>query len=308
MYKVMKNWIPTMTWCPVTTGPQARAAVRDLPPGGVLMLENLRRDSREEKNDPEFAKELAMLADVFVEDSFDTCHREHASIVGVPALLPSYAGLAVETEVAHLLRARTPKHPALAVIGGAKFSTKEPVLKRLLDVYDHVFIGGALANDFLKAKGYEVGASLTSDAGQETIKELLKNPKLVTPVDVVVAKRGEKREHAREAKLDDVHSDEIILDAGPHTASALVDLANKAKTIVWNGPFGRYEDGFMDATEAFARALATSKAHSVIGGGDTIGALDELHFTNDRAFLSTGGGAMLDFLAYGTLPGLEVLT
>ncbi len=173
MYEAMKKWIPDMRWCPVSIGKEAREAVRSLSPGGIVMLENLRRHTGEEKNDAEFAKELAALGDVFVQDSFDVCHREHASVVGVPSLLPSYAGLTVEAEVKALSGALTPKKPSLAVIAGAKFATKEPVLKTLLKAYDHVFVGGALANDFLKEKGYPVGVSLVSDAGQEGIRTLL---------------------------------------------------------------------------------------------------------------------------------------
>ncbi|HYD93048.1 MAG TPA: phosphoglycerate kinase [Candidatus Paceibacterota bacterium] len=308
MYEAMREWIPNLVWCPVSVGAQARAAIRELPPGGVLMLENLRRNRGEEANDPEFAKELAMLADVFVQDSFDVCHREHASVVGVPALLPSYAGLTLEAEIAHLSQALSPKDPSLAIIGGAKFSTKEPVLRRLLELYDHVFVGGALANDFLKARGYAVGASLTSHDQNPAIKELLRSPKLLTPVDVVVAKRGEKRDQAREAKPDGIQTDEMVLDVGPHTTEALVDLIMKAKTVLWNGPLGKYEDGFTDATRTLSRALTASNARSVIGGGDTVAALSDFGFAGERAFLSTGGGAMLDYLSYGTLPGLEVLS
>lgn len=307
MYEAMKEWVRDLAWCPVSTGAEARAAVRDLPPGGVVMLENLRRNAGEEKNDPEFAKELAMLADVFVQDSFDVCHREHASVVGVPDLLPSYAGFAVEAEVTQLAQALAPKNPSVAIIGGAKFSTKEPVLKRLLELYDHVFVGGALANDFLKTKGYDVGASLVSNAGQEAIQTLLRNKKLLIPVDALVAKKGETRAEAREATLTDIHADELVLDAGPHTSAALKDLVAKAKTVLWNGPLGRYEDGFMDSTTALAHALTESKAHAVIGGGDTVAALGAMGFADERAFLSTGGGAMLDYLAYGSLPGLRAL-
>ncbi len=308
MYEAMKQWLPTLQFCPVAVGSEARAKVRALGPGEVLMLENLRRHAGEEKNDPEFAKELASLADVFVQDSFDVCHREHASVVGVPALLRSYAGLTVEAEVKALSKARKPKRPALAVIGGAKFSTKEPVLTALLKSYDHVFVGGALANDFLKAKGYAVGASLVSSEGTEAIRKLLANKRLVLQVDSVVAKKGAGRSGARAASLTDVQSDEMVLDIGPHTGAALTDLVNKAKTVLWNGPLGLYEEGFTDGTYTLARAIAHAKTHSILGGGDTIAAVDELSLTSGFSFISTGGGAMLEYLAYGTLPGLKVLT
>jgi len=280
--------IRNVSFCQETIGPRARAAIRDLAPGHILVLENLRRNTGEQKNDPVFARELAALADVFVEDSFDTCHRVHASIVGVPKLLPSYAGLLLEEEIDELSRALMPQHPALAVIGGAKFSTKEAVLATLLEKYDHVFVGGALANDFLKASGQRVGKSLVSQADQNTIKKILANPKLVVPIDSVIV-------------------NEMILDSGPGTITLLADLAQKAKTILWNGPLGNYENGFVAATDAFAHAVANSSAHSIVGGGDTIASIENLGLLSQFSFVSTGGGAMLDFLARGTLPGIEAL-
>ncbi|MGB4076867.1 MAG: phosphoglycerate kinase [Minisyncoccia bacterium] len=307
MYEALKPFVPGIRFCGVSVGEEAREAARDLPPGGILMLENLRRNPGEEKNDPEFTKELASLADVFVQDSFDTCHREHASIVGVPTLLPSYAGLTLLREVAELTKALKPARPALAVIGGAKFSTKEPVLQALLRSYDHVFVGGALANDFLMAKGFSVGASLVSSEGQQEIRELLKNPRLITPVDVVVAAPHEKRAAGRTCSANAVQDGEMILDAGAHTAAALVELVNSAKTVLWNGPLGLFEDGFADATRVLARAIVGSNAYSILGGGDTIAAVEDLGILGDFSFVSTGGGAMLDFLAYGTLPGIKVL-
>lgn len=307
MYDMLAARIPGIVWCQTAVGEEARAAARALPAGGVLMLENVRLHAGEEKNDPEFARELATLADVFVQDSFDTCHREHASIVGVPSLLPAYAGISLLAEVEELTKALRPAHPALAVIGGAKFATKEPVLSALLSSYDQVFVGGALANDFLLAKGYPVGVSFVSLEGQDRIKELLKNPRLVVPVDVIVAKKGEKRESGRASALSDVKSDEMILDIGPHSAAALVELVNKAKTVLWNGPLGLYEDGFADGTRVLARAIAGSGAYSIMGGGDTIDVADELGLMERFSFVSTGGGAMLDFLAHGTLPGIRAL-
>jgi len=307
MYKAMREWVPNLSFCPVSTGPQARQAVRDLMPGHVLMLENLRRNVGEEKNDPELAKELSMLADVFVQDSFDTCHRKHASIVGVPELLPSYAGFTVEAEVYELSKALKPKHPAVAIIGGAKFSTKEPVLKVLLKTYDRVFVGGALANDFLKAKGFSVGASLVSDEGQTGIRELLKNKRLVTPSDVIVAPPNTDRKEGHVVSVSDIPENEAVLDAGPQTAEELVQLVTKSKMVLWNGPLGLFEHGFVDSTRTLIRAVAASKTHSIIGGGDTVEAIEELGVRAEFSFISTGGGAMLDYLAYGTLPGLQAL-
>ncbi|TSC70818.1 MAG: Phosphoglycerate kinase [Parcubacteria group bacterium Gr01-1014_49] len=296
-----------------TIGERAREAVRNLSPRDILVLENLRRNKGERMNDRAFAKELAALADVFVEDSFDTCHRSHASIVGIPELLPSYAGLLLEEEMMELSQALTPKHPALAVIGGAKFSTKEAVLTTLLNTYDQVFVGGALGNDFLKASGQEVGKSLVSDSDSTHMESMLSNRKLVLPVDSLVIPASavgslNARAQARIARLGQVQNNEVILDHGPGTSALLKRLVGGAKTVLWNGPLGNYENGFIDATDALARAIAASEARSVIGGGDTVAAIENLGLLPRFSFVSTGGGAMLDFLAKGSLPGIDALT
>jgi phosphoglycerate kinase len=307
VYEAMKEFVPNITFCPVTIGEQARAAIRELPAGGVLMLENVRRDRGEVMNDVAFAKELASLADVFVEDSFDVCHRAHASVVGVPKFLPSYAGLQVEEEVAQLSKALTPVHPALAIIGGAKFSTKEPVIAKLLESYDRVFVGGALGNDFTKAMGYGVGVSLISDSDPKVIKNLLANRKLAVRIDAVAGALNSKVSDSHAARLDEIKPDEAILDEGPKTVEMLEKLVSDAKTILWNGPLGNYENGYVEATKQVVIAVANSNAYSVIGGGDTEAAIEDLNVTEHFSFISTGGGAMLDFLAKGTLPGLEAL-
>ncbi len=287
--KALGKLVPRVSFFGETIGPRARQAVRDLPPSHILVLENLRRDRGEKMNDPAFARELAALADVFVQDSFDTCHRSHASIVGVPKLLPSYAGLQLEEEVRELGTARVPKSPSLAVIGGAKFETKEAVLTALLRSYDKVFVGGALADDFLKAEGKDVGKSLVSSvADPSAIQKLLKNPRLVLPVDSIT-------------------NEGAIVDQGAGTDALLAELAAQAKTILWNGPLGKYEDGYSEGTDAFARAAAISRAHSVLGGGDTVAAVEKLGLLPKFSFVSTGGGAMIDFLTHGTLPGIEAL-
>lgn len=307
VYEAMKEFIPNIRFCESATGPVARQAVRDTVPGDVLMLENLRRDKGERENDPAFAAELAMLADIFVQDSFDVCHRAHASVIGVPELLPSYAGFQVEKEVMELTKALNPKRPSLAIMGGAKFSTKEPVLATLLASYDHVFVGGALANDFMQAKGEPVGASLVSGADHAALKKILENPKLKLPVDYVVAPRGSKREDGHLSGVTVVAPNEAILDDGPKTVELLSELIGKAKTVLWNGPLGNYEKGFTDATEALVRIIAQSNAHSIVGGGDTIAAIEKLGLDGRISFVSTGGGAMLDFLADGSLPGIDAL-
>ena len=309
VYRALKEMLPDVAFCPVSTGAAAREAVRALSPGGVLVLENLRRHKGEVMNDMAFARELAELADVFVEDAFDTCHREHASIVSLPKLLPGYAGLQLLEEITQLSKALTPKSPSLAVIGGAKFATKEPVIRKLLSLYTHVFVGGALASDFLKAAGHGVGKSLTSGTDTAVIKGLLSNTRLALPVDSLVCKFGgvQKPEAARVASLDGVKDDEVMLDHGPKTIEEITRLVTKAKTILWNGPLGEYELGFVEATDALARAVATSGVESYIGGGDTEAAIDSLRLNKKFTFISTGGGAMLAFIAKGALPGITVL-
>lgn len=306
--EAMREFIPTLKFSRHTVGAEARAAVRDMVPGEVLMLENLRRYKGEKDNDAEFAADLAELADVFVQDSFDVCHRKHASVVGVPELLPAYAGLLVETEVKELTKALSPKKPSLAVIGGAKFSTKEPVIKKLLERYDRVFVGGALSNDFLRAKGYPMEASLVSKEDHDTIKELLKHPRLVIPSDEIYAVPGAPPSESRAGMLDGRAPFEAVLDHGPRTMAMLESMVKGAKTVLWNGPLGNYEKGYVAGTEQLAKAIALSGAHSVIGGGDTIAAVEKLGLSARFSFISTGGGAMLDFMATGTLPGLEALS
>lgn len=307
VHEALKEFIPGITFCDSAVGTAARSAVRDMVPGDVLLLENLRRHAGEKTNDPAFAAELASLADVFVQDSFDACHRSHASIVGVPELLPSYAGFQVEREVLELSKALRPKHPALAIIGGAKFSTKEPVLVALLKQYDHVFVGGALANDFMQALGKPVGSSLVSGADHAAIDTMLGNKKLRLPIDYVVAPMGSERSEGHLSGVTVVSAHEAILDNGPKTVALLGELIKKAKTILWNGPLGNYEKGFTEATEALAVLIAQSKAHSIVGGGDTIAAIEKLGLDEHISFISTGGGAMLDFLSSGSLPGIEAL-
>lgn len=307
MYDAMAKWIPGLRFCDVSVGAKAREAVRQMSPGDVLMLENLRRNKGEEANDRDFALALAELADVFVEDSFDVCHRRHASVVGVPELLPAYAGLLVEEEVRELSKALKPKRPALAIVGGAKFSTKQPVLEKLLSIYDRVYVGGALANDFIRALGRPVGTSLVSGGDTAVIADLLKNPKLLLPQDYVVAPHGSDVSKGRVANTDDVRPEEAVLDSGPKTIAMLDTYVRNAKTILWNGPLGNYENGFVHGTEGLARVIARTHAHSIVGGGDTVAAIEKLRLDDEFSFISTGGGAMLDFLAKGTLPGLEAL-
>ncbi len=307
VFEELQKYLRGVVWCPVHKGAEAKKMIDELLPGQVIVLDNLRRDKREQENDSEFAQELASLADIFVQDSFDVCHRKHASVVGVPKILPSYAGLLVVEELKELTKALKPKRPSLAIIGGAKFSTKEPVLKKLLKVYDRVFVGGALANDFIKAMGYPVGVSLTSNADMGSVKKLLSDKKLALPLDAIVAGTGQNRTLGRVTDLRGVQENESILDSGPETSKYLEQLITKSKTVLWNGPLGNYEDGFVDGSEALAQTIAQSKTVSVLGGGDTVALVEKANLGNSFTFVSTGGGAMLDFIANGTLPGIEAL-
>lgn len=283
-------------------GSETKECISNMKNGQVVLLENLRRDPREKANDEDFAKELASLADVYVNDAFSASHREHASIVGVPRYLPSFVGLNFVHECEELNKATKPETPALFMLGGAKFDTKLPLVERFLSVYDHVFVGGALAHDFFKAKGYEIGKSIVSTIDiSDSI--LLHHPKILLPVDVIVA----DEEGSRVTTPDDVEEGEMILDAGPKTIALLESYIENAKMILWNGPLGNYEVDFEEGTEAVARAVAASAAYSVVGGGDTIAAIESLDLQDKFGFLSTAGGAMLVFLEKGTLPGIEAL-
>jgi phosphoglycerate kinase len=269
----------------------------------VELLENLRFDPREEAGDESFAKELALHGDIYVNDAFSASHRAHASITGVPKLLPSYVGLELESEIQHLTAALTPPAGSLAVIGGAKFETKQPLIEKLLQKYSQLLLGGALGSDVIRARGWPVGASLISKipvpeniAGDEHL--LVANDAVVKDVDA---------DAERTALVVDIQSSESIVDIGPATAKQWADTVRKAPFVLWNGPMGIYEDGFTNGTDALAEALSTSAGKAVIGGGDTATALQKFTFDVERVFVSTGGGAMLEFLVDGTLPGIEAL-
>ena len=281
----------------------AFAEIARLQSGGCILLENVRFFEGEKANDPKFAKELASLADIYVNDAFSVSHREHASVVGVPKLLPSYAGFQLEKEVLNLSRAFDPARPFLFILGGAKFETKLPLLEKFMLIADSVFVGGALANDFFKAKGYETGASLLSK-GDVDLSIYLKNEKLSLPSDVVLQDRSVK-------SPDALAKEDKIFDSGPATVAALSNAIAGSKFVLWNGPLGMYEGGYTDATLALAKLIAeaTSKhgVESIVGGGDTLAAISTLGNEDQFTFISTGGGAMLDFLAQGTLPGIEAL-
>ena len=269
--------------------------------GTFVLLENLRSFSGETKNDPAFVKELASLADVFVNESFAASHREHASIVGVPTFLPSYAGFVFMDEVENLSKAFTPPRPALVILGGAKFETKTPLIEKFLGIADNLYICGALANDVYKARGYETGVSLVS-AGNIS-REILENPKVHVPSDVIARTSSGSIEKG----VDAVAKSEKIVDAGSDALADIRALIGKSEFVLWNGPLGEYEAGFDAGTVALAQMLAECDAETIIGGGDSLAVVGKLGLLERFSFVSTGGGAMLEFLAKGTLPGIAAL-
>lgn len=270
--------------------------------GDVALFENLRKELGEKTNSPSFARGLSRFGDIYVNDAFSVSHRVHASVVGITKYLPSYAGLQLVDEINNLSKAFSPKHPFLFILGGAKFETKIPLIKKFLRDADHVFIGGAIANDFFKGKGYEVGQSLVSD-GMVQVKSFFKNKNLVIPTDVIVSKGST----SRDIKPSEVVHDECIVDIGKDSVNVLKDLIEKASFVLWNGPLGKYEGGFGSATENVLKILSKSKALSIVGGGDTVALITKLKLKDKIGFVSTGGGATLDFLAKGTLPGIKAL-
>ncbi|MFA6554390.1 MAG: phosphoglycerate kinase [Candidatus Paceibacterota bacterium] len=270
--------------------------------GGCVLLENLRYFDGEKANDTKFSKELASLADIYVNDAFSVSHRAHASVVGVTKYLSSYAGLQLEKEIGNLSKVFNPAHPFLFILGGAKFETKLPLLEKFMDIADFVFVGGALATDIFKEKGYEIGKSLVSK-GDFDLLRFANNPKLLLPLDLSNQNREIK-------PVNGLNKEDQSMDSGPETLELLKQKVSGAKFILWNGPLGVYEKGFKDNTLKLAKMIAEATSNgteTIVGGGDTLAAIAENGDQGKFTFVSTGGGAMLEFLAKGTLPGIEVL-
>jgi phosphoglycerate kinase len=295
-------------------GPTARAAVDALGSGQVVLLENVRFHPEEEANDPAFARRLAELGDVFVNDAFGAAHRAHASTEGVAHVLPAVAGLLMDKEVTVLGRLlESPDRPFVAVIGGAKVSSKLEVLRNLARKVDELLIGGGMANTFLKALDYEVGKSLLEPELVRTADELLDHARhggarVVVPEDVVVTTSLHDGGHVRTARVDQVRPDEIIVDIGPDTIRAYRGTLARARTILWNGPMGVFEQPrFAAGTLAIARALADSTGTTVVGGGESVQAVEQAGVADRITHVSTGGGASLEFLEGKELPGVAAL-
>ncbi len=295
-------------------GPEVTALAAKLKEGDVLLLENLRFHSEEEKNDPAFARSLASLADVYVSDAFGTTHRAHASTVGVTHYLPSVAGFLLQKEIEALGKAlNSPKRPLAAIIGGAKVSDKVAVLNNIVDKVDTLLIGGGMASTFLKAKGYQVGRSLLEDDKLEVCRDIMKRAEarhicLLLPCDVVVAPGLDAGKSAQTVAVDRVPADLKIVDIGPKTVDSFAEELKKAMTVIWNGPMGVFEvPEFSGGTKGLVKILAGLKATTVIGGGSTAEAVQEMGMEGKMSHVSTGGGASLEFMEGKTLPGVAAL-
>ena len=292
-------------------GEKAISAVDRLQSGQLLLLENVRYHKEDEANDAAFARRLASLGDVFVNDAFAASHRAHASVVGVAAYLPAYAGELMQAELAALHRALDdPKRPLVAVVGGAKVSTKVGVLRNLLTKVDALLIGGAMANTFFKAHGWPTGTGLVEDTALDEARAVEKEAggKLVLPVDVVTARKMREGEALRVMDADKVEDDWAAYDIGPRSVALFRDRLRGAGTVIWNGPVGVAEiPDFADGTTAVGEAIASSGAYTLVGGGDTVAAIEALGIAARYSHVSTGGGATLEYLEGKELPGIAIL-
>ena len=296
---------------PDTVGPEVDALAKELKPGEVLMLENTRFHKGEEKNDLELAKQMASLADVFVNDAFGSAHRAHSSTEGVAQFLPAVSGFLMEQELEYLGRAvGNPEHPYVAILGGAKISDKIAVVESLLSKADQLIIGGGMANTFLAAQGLSMQDSLVEEGSVETAKSILEKAgdKLRLPVDAVIADKFDAEANSQVVDVDKIPAGWRMMDIGPESIEAFKAALSDAKLIVWNGPMGVFEMApFGEGTFAIAKILAESNATTVIGGGDSASAVKKAGLTKQMTHVSTGGGASLEFLEGKELPGVAAL-
>ena len=297
-----------------TIGPDVEEAVKEMESGDVLLLENVRFNPGETKNDPEFAGALAALAEIYVNDAFGTAHRAHASTEGVAKYLPAVAGFLMEKELKALGGVITnPERPFIAIIGGAKVSDKIGVIENLLHKVDILIIGGGMANTFLKAKGYELGKSLLEEDKVDLAKKLMadaeaKGIKFLLPVDLVVADSIESPGEIETVQVNSIPKNKMGLDIGSATADLYAEAIKDAKTIVWNGPMGVFEvEAFSRGTNVVAQAVAEAHANSIVGGGDSVAAVEKAGLAQKISHISTGGGASLEFLEGKELPGITAL-
>lgn len=299
-------------------GDETKKDVENTKFGEVVLLENLRFHPGEENNDKEFAKKLADLADIYVNDAFSTCHRKHASMVGIPEFLDSYAGINLEYELENLNNlVSNPERPVMVIVGGSKVSTKLELLKALVGKSDYIVVGGGMANTFLLANEINVGKSLKEDELKSDAKELLDSAKknnceVILPVDVVVAKEVAENQRVETKNIDKLSNDDIIVDIGEKTIESIKDRISKCKVVIWNGPVGIYEiNPFNEGTDKLAKIIASEtengKVKSVAGGGDILAALNNAKIADKFTYLSTAGGAFLKWLEKGILPAVEKL-
>lgn len=301
---------------PEAWGSKTKAEIEKMKPGEVCLLENLRYYEGEELNDSEFANKLSELGDIFVQDAFANCHRTHASMVGVPKILPSYVGLLLESELKNLEKyLKNPKKPFVCVIGGAKISSKIEVLKKLMKKADVLIIGGGMANTFIEASGFDTGSSLAEadyvDDADEIIRDAgYEGVELLLPADVIVAKKIEEGAKTKVKDISEVSKGDIIVDIGPRTVGRFAEPIKFAGTIFWNGPLGVTEiHKFAKDTTAIAKLIAESGAITIVGGGDTIAAIEKTGYTDKFTYVSTGGGATMCYIQLdGKLPGIEALS
>jgi phosphoglycerate kinase len=309
--QILKQPVKTSRDC---IGPDAEAAAAELKDGDILLLENVRFHPEEEENGAEFARALASLADIYVNDAFGTAHRAHASVVGITRYLPAVAGLLLEKEIINLGGIlENPAHPFAALLGGAKVSDKVSMIENIMDRVDYILIGGGMAATFLKAKSYEVGKSLIEVDKVATALSLMEEAaqrgvNLMLPVDVVIAGELSPQAKGEMVTIGSIPEDKRVVDIGPETIQSFRESLLKCQTVFWNGPMGIYElPQFAEGTKALARVLANLEATTVIGGGSTADAVAEMGLTDSMSFVSTGGGASLEFLSGQALPGIEAL-
>lgn len=282
-------------------GDEAQAAIADMTDSDIIVLENLRTNPGEEANDVTFTQALAGLADYYVNDAFAVSHRAHASLVGVPKLIPAYAGLQFEAEYEALSKVQNPQSPFVLIMGGAKFETKLPVMEQFLGNAQTIIVGGALVNTLLAKRGFPVGISLI-DSGA-SVQNLITAPNVFLPDRVIVERAGV----GMDIPVTEVLQGDNIVDLSPQSLERFRNAISGAKTIIWNGPLGFYEKGYTKSSEKLIELISSSQAYSVAGGGDTVAMITEKNLTKSFSFISTAGGAMLEFLAKGTLPGIEAL-
>ncbi len=295
-------------------GESAKALTANMKEGEIVLLENVRFHKEEEKNDPAFAKQLADLAEIYVNDAFGTAHRAHASTAGVAAYLPAVCGYLIQKEIEIMGGALSnPQRPFVAILGGAKVSDKIGVIENLLDKVDYLIIGGGMAYTFLKAKGYGIGTSICEDEKLDLARKLMekaqqKGVELLLPVENVVAPEFKADAPATVVPSENIPDDQMGMDIGPKTVELFSEVIKKAKTVIWNGPMGVFEfPAFAEGTKAIAKAVAESGAITIIGGGDSAAAVEQLGYADKMTHISTGGGASLEFLEGIELPGIAAL-